>query len=329
VKRSNEALVGVVIVAALILVTVGTLWLQGATLRGTEHELTAAFDNVGLIRPGNAVKLRGVRVGRVQEIEVDPTGRFVRVQMRVDERIPIPPDAVAILAPESLFGDWQVEIVPRERFPEHRYHSPERPGDLPGYSIPDISQLTATADRISADIEILTERVGIAFSEETALNVASLIENVEEVTQRLSELVSQQADAFTGVTDEVRVVAQELGHAAAEARESFQLVNQMLGRDELSRSLEDLAVITGNVKEFSHDLEGTSQDVRRLAVRAEGTLSRVEAITARLEEGEGSLGRLLQDPTVALEMEGTLQELQLLLEDIRVNPRRYLRLSIF
>lgn len=328
-KRSNEAMVGVVIVASLILITAGTLWLQGATLRGAETEITAAFDNVGLIRPGNAVKLRGVRIGRIQEIRVDPSGRFVRVHMRVDEDIPMPSDAVAILAPESLFGDWQVEIVPRDRFPEHRYHRPERPEDLPGYSIPDISQLTATADRISADIEILTERVGIAFSEETARNVASLIENVQEVTEQLSELVTQQADAFAGVTDEVRDVARELGSAAAGASQSFERINETLAREELTRTLEDLVVITANLRTFTAGLEDTSADVRRLAVRADSAFQRVEGVMAALEAGEGSLGRLLQDPTVATEMEGTLQELQLLLEDIRLNPRRYLRLSIF
>jgi hypothetical protein len=46
-------------------------------------------------------------------------------------------------------------------------------------------------------------------------------------------------------------------------------------------------------------------------------------------EGEGSLGRLLSDPTMAAGLEGTLAELQVLLQDIRENPRRYLRLSIF
>jgi phospholipid/cholesterol/gamma-HCH transport system substrate-binding protein len=329
VKRSSEAMVGVVIVAAVLVVTVGTLWLQGATLRAVETDLTAAFDNVGLIRPGNAVKLRGVRIGRVQEIVVEPGGRFVRVHMRVNEDIPLPDDAVAVLAPESLFGDWQVEIVSRDQFPEHRYHSPDDPDDLPGYSIPDLSQLTATADRISADIEVLTERVGIAFSEETARNIASLIDNVEEVTQRLSALVSQQADAFAGVTDEVRDVAREIGYAASEARESFERVSETLAREELARSIEDLAVVMENVRDFSGGLEGTAGDIRELAARADSTLTRIESVMAQVEEGEGSIARLLRDPTMATEMEGALQQLHLLLEDIRENPRRYLRLSIF
>jgi len=329
VSRSKEALVGVVILASVIVVTFGTLWLQGVTLAATETEITAVFANVGVIRPGNPVKYRGVRVGRVREITVDPGGELVRVVARIQEDTPMPADAVAILAPESLFGDWQLEITPRDRFPEYRYAQPDDPDHLPGYAIPDISQLTATADRISADIEILTERVGIAFSEETARNVASLIDNVEEVTQRLSELVSQQAGAFTDVTGEIQEATQRIGEAAASARMSFDQVGETLSREELARILEDLAVVAENTREFSGDLDETGSELRGMAARADSTFARVNVLLAQVEAGDGTLGRLLQDPAIAMEVEGTLQELQLLLEDIRENPRRYLRLSIF
>ncbi len=328
-SRAKEALVGVVIVAAVLLVTFGTLWLQGVSLRAAETEVTAAFTSVGLIRPGNNVKYRGVRIGRIREIEVDPQGELVLVRARIQDDIPLPEDAVAILSPESLFGDWQMEIAPRDRFPAYRYSEPREEDHLPGYSIPDISQLTATADRISADIEILTERVGIAFSEETARNVASLIENTEEVTQRLSQLISQQADAFVGVTGEIQETTAEIGEAAVGLRETLDRINATLAREEVGEALNDLLAVTSNLRAFSEGVEGTSDQFRMTAARADSTLMRVSSLLATVEEGEGTLGMLFRDPGVATEMEGALQELQLLLEDVRLNPRRYLRLSIF
>ncbi len=328
-SRAKEALVGVVIVAAVLLVTFGTLWLQGVSLRATETEVTAAFTSVGLIRPGNNVKYRGVRIGRIREIEVDPQGELVLVRARIQDDIPLPEDAVAILSPESLFGDWQMEIAPRDRFPAYRYSEPREEDHLPGYSIPDISQLTATADRISADIEILTERVGIAFSEETARNVASLIENTEEVTQRLSQLISQQADAFVGVTGEIQETTAEIGEAAVGLRETLDRINATLAREEVGEALNDLLAVTSNLRAFSEGVEGTSDQFRMTAARADSTLMRVSSLLATVEDGEGTLGMLFRDPGVATEMEGALQELQLLLEDVRLNPRRYLRLSIF
>jgi phospholipid/cholesterol/gamma-HCH transport system substrate-binding protein len=329
VKRSREALVGVVIVAGVALSVFGTLWLQGAALRAPAEEIHAVFESVGQIRPGNPVKLRGVRVGRVRGIEVTPGGEAVRVTLRVEEGLPLPPDPAIVLSPESMFGDWQAEILSRDRFPAYRFAQPRDPDDLPGYAIPDISQLTATADRLAADIEVLTERVGIAFSEETAENIASLIGNVEDMTERLSNLVSQQAESFTRITDELERATQQVGIAATQAGGTFEILSATLEGEELRAALEDISVIAENFRGLSGELDQTNSEVRAMVSRIDSTFARVDGVLARAEAGEGSIGRLLHDPTMATEMEATLAELHLLLEDIRENPRRYLRLSIF
>ena len=329
VKR--DAMVGIVLVGAIVLAVAGTLWLQGVMVRGDFREVDAVFSEVGLIRAGNQVKLRGVSVGRIRSITVDPDGERVRVRLRIRSDIRLPDDAVVILSPESMFGDWQAEIQPPDRFPGVRYTYPrdDEPETLPGYALPDVTQLTAAADRISENIEVLTERLGIAFSDETAQNIASLIGNVEDVTERLSELVSQQASSFQDVTGDLGVATREIGAAAEEARVTFQTVNALAGRPELGTTLEDMAVISSNLRGFSGELERTNADLRQMATQADSTLGQVGRLMASIEAGEGTLGRLLRDPTVAGELEGTLEELQLLLADIRENPRRYLRLSIF
>ena len=203
-RGNREALVGLVIVAALVLTAVGTLWLQGFTWGQDRQIIEAVFFEAGQIMPGNGVKFRGVEVGRVGAITVEPGGELVRVRLQIGQPVILPTDAVIILSPESLFGDWEAEIQPRDVFPYVEYPVPSDPSTLPGYALPDISQLTATADRISENLAILSDRFGIAFSEETARNIASLIENIENVTTGLSELVEQQAVSFAEVTDGVQ-----------------------------------------------------------------------------------------------------------------------------
>lgn len=328
-KRSNETLVGLVILAGLALVAFGMLWLQDFSLQTDRVQRQAVFEDVGLIRPGSSVTFRGMRVGRVRELHVATGGDVVRVSFDLDDAVPLPDDAAVVLSPESMFGDWQAQIVSMGEHPGHRFAEPVEPDDLPGYALPDISELTATADQISGDIEVLTERVGVAFSEETAENIASLIRNVEDVTNELSALVSQQAESFADVTDEVRGATQEIGSAATRARESFETVSGTLSREDVDAAIEDLAVVAANFRALSEELDDTNEDVRRMAAQVDTAFVGVNALVVRAEEGEGSIGRLLQDPTMATELEGTLRELQVLLADIRENPRRYLRLSIF
>ena len=230
----------------------------------------------------------------------------------------IPEDAVIILSPESLFGDWEAEIESRDVFPYVEYPVPPEPGTLPGYALPDISELTATADRISANLAVLTERFGIAFSEETARNVASLIDNIENVTTSLSELVEQQASSFD-----------EIATAADQVRATFEGAEQLIEGEEIRATIEDLAAISANLRTLSDELGGTNQEIRGMAIRVDSTFHHAQSLLATMDSGEGTLGRLLRDSTMAAELQGTLSELSALLEDIRENPNRYVRLSIF
>jgi len=328
-SETREALVGVVIVIAAVVAAAGTLWLQGFTWGREQRDLEAVFFEVGMIRPGNPIKVRGVEVGRVREIQVDPSGEVVRIRFRIRDDVVLPGNPVVVLSPESMFGDWQAEIHSRSRFPRAVYAESGESGVLPGYALPDISQLTAAADQISENLAVLTDRVGIAFSEETAHNIASLIENIEGVTERLSELVNQQARSFTDVTDGVLGTAAEIGAAAEQATATLVRVDELLSRTEVSKTLEDFAAISSNLRLLSQELGGTNQEIRDMIVRADGAFSRAERILMAVDEGEGTFSRLIEDPQMATEIEGMVNELKALLQDIRENPRRYVRLSIF
>jgi phospholipid/cholesterol/gamma-HCH transport system substrate-binding protein len=328
-NERRDALVGLTIVTSILVIVFGTLWLEGSGFGGEDRVVEAVFAEVGQIKPGNPVKLRGVRIGRVRSMRVSADGEGVILTLRVQDGVQFPPDAVVILSPESLFGDWQAEIHSRDRFPHAAYAIPRSPEMLPGYALPDVSQLTAAADRISENVAVLTDRVGIAFSEETARNVASLIENVEAVTERLSDLVNQQAQSFQNVTDEVQRSTAQIGGAAAEARGTFERFNRLLGQDDVGDAVADLAVVMANLRDLTADLRATNVNVREMAARADSAFVALERVAVQAGSGDGSVARLLQDPTVASGVEVTLTELQDLLRDIRENPRRYLRLSIF
>ena len=74
---------------------------------------------------------------------------------------------MVLLAPESMFGDWQAEIVSRSAFPRYAFYEVGESGVLAGYALPDLSRLTAAADEIAENLTVLTDRVELAFTEET------------------------------------------------------------------------------------------------------------------------------------------------------------------
>jgi len=175
-RLKNEAVVGMVVLLGIVVMVFGSYWLSGRPWARAEQDVVAIFREVGGLRSGNPVVYRGVAVGRITGIELSGDGRGVYVTMAVDPDVVLQPDAAVVLSPQSLFGDWQAQIATRQRFPELEFTFTTRPEVLPGAALPDISELTAVAARIAGDIQTLSQRVELAFTEETAIKIRETIE---------------------------------------------------------------------------------------------------------------------------------------------------------
>jgi len=314
--------VGLVLVAGIAVAALSTLFLKGYDWRGSLTTVDAVFAEAGQLMVGSPVKVRGVEIGKVEEIAVEPSGEAVRVRLRVRRDVTLPADPVVLLSPESLFGDWKAEIVSRALFPRYPYMASPESGTLPGYALPDISRLTAAADEIAQNLTVLTDRVELAFTEETAMNLKAAIDNIGSMSSELSTLVTKQAESFEGVAREVEL-------AARSARTSFEGVNRVLGDGTADTLIGDARVAMQNFGEASQRLNGTMARLDEAITSADSTFARLDRIGADLESGSGSLGRLFSDTTLATRAEDALLQLSALLADFQANPKRYVRLSIF
>lgn len=334
-SRGRELLVGFVIIAAIATGVVGTLWLKRAHWGRPLMPLQILVPDVAQLTPGDAVVFRGVRIGQVSAIDVEPDGQAVRVSVALEDQVKLPEDAGAVVAPESMFGDWQTEIVSRSRFPRYHFYdvpTSETGGDvrvLGGYTIPELTRLTASAEEISNNLASLTDRLELAFNEQTAQNLARAIDNIEAVTREVRDLVNQEATVAASVTANADSALNEIEQASRMARQSFERVQQILSDAQVDSIVTNVRLATGSIQQVSGVLSNSSGDLAATLTRADSAFARLDRLTAQLESGRGSLGRLLADSTFAVRAEGVLQQLDLLLQDLRENPRRYVRLSIF
>lgn len=335
--QGKELVVGSVIVAAVVVVVVGTLWLKGTNFGKETTHVEVLVAEIGQLAGGNAVKLRGVPIGTVSSIEVEPGGQVVRVGLEMDGDFTVDDarDAGVIIAPESLFGDWQAEIVARSRFPQFEYFQVP-PAELArdtvvlgGYAIPDISRLTAAADEIAGNLSVLTERFDRAFSEETADQLRTVIGNMEGISTEIRNLITQQASTFATVSEDVAAAATEISAASTQARVTLQQVDALLNRGEVDSILVNVRNASMNLDRIVAQVSSTTVGLDSTMARADSTFASMQRIAGRVEAGEGSIGRLLIDSTLAIRAEAAMAQLDSLLADVKANPRRYVRLSIF
>ncbi len=329
-------LVGAVIVLGVAAAVLGSLWLSGRGFGSPRVPLDVLVTDAGQLRDGNAVKFRGVQIGRVALIEVEPGGAGVRLHLLLDEQNPLPPDAGALVAAESLFGEWQVELVSKSDYPSFEFFTitpaiqtaSENP-ILGGFTYPDISRLTAAANAISENLQVLTSRVDRAFTDETAQALSSAIRDIQIISQTLRSLVEEQASTIDTLTADVRAAASEIAGAARAGRSTLEQADSLFAGGELASILASLEEVSSNLASFTGELDGASEEFSGLIESADRTFARVDRLTERVESGEGLLGQLFADSTLTDRTTGVLTELELLLRDLRENPGRYVRLSIF
>ena len=326
--RRREVLVGLVVMMGIAVGVTGTIWLQGGW-GGDRVAIQAASTSVGQLVAGASVKFRGVAVGRVEAVSVVPSGEAVMIDMTVRPDLIIPLDAAVLIAPESMFGDWQAEIIRMGDYRTHPFLDYPGEGVLPGAALPDVSRLTATADEIAQHLTTIAQRFEIAFTEETAQNLGRAIDNLGLVSDGLSEIITQQAARFDDLAEGVDASARELGAAARAARISFERVDAIIAGAGLEEMVADAGEGVENLRALTEGMSSGMEDLRSAARRADATFARLDALLASIEGEEGSVGRLLADPSLAEGAVQVVEELKALLADMKENPGRYLSFSIF
>jgi phospholipid/cholesterol/gamma-HCH transport system substrate-binding protein len=329
VKRSQEALVGAVIIAGIAIIVFGTMWLKGAKLGKEDVVVQARFKEVGLLSRGNPVKMRGVPIGRVETVELEPNSDGVRVTMSIQKGINFPRDPVVLLSPKSMFGDWQAEIFPRSSFPQYDYAEAADRKVLPGYTLPDITRLTAVADQIARNLAVLSDRFGIAFTEETALNIRNAIDNIADVSGKLTGMVGKQQKDLEAVSQSLQSTSASLGAAAEGARRAFAQLDSAIGHGEMKDIVGNVRGTTTRIDSLSRVMLVASRDLRRTTLAADSAFRAVAEVATSVRRGRGTLGKLTQDSTLYYQLVQTNMQMQELLKDLKANPKKYINVHVF
>jgi phospholipid/cholesterol/gamma-HCH transport system substrate-binding protein len=335
VKRSNEFAVGLAVLAALALVIGGALWLSETDVNQKKASYTARFRTVGGLGIGGPVTLRGVKVGRVEAIRL-VENEWVETELSIDRSVDLPGKPAVISASASLFGEWTANIVPFEPLPvdpnvrNALLESDQVGGDAwPGASLPDIGQLTAQASRIAGDVADVTQRIGQAFDSTALLSLQQSVKDLARISGRLVKF----ADKQTGRMDRVGQNVVSTSDAFSQVAKTF---HGAVARLDTATSDNQLQDILNNSRTSSVDLRQAAADLRSVMAAArqnEASLVRVlqsaDSFMTRLQGGNGTLGKLASDSTLYRETTKTVIQFRELLTDIKANPGKYLKISVF
>jgi phospholipid/cholesterol/gamma-HCH transport system substrate-binding protein len=334
-KRGNEALVGGSVLLAAIVVIGGAVFLSQASFGERDQLHTARFRTIGGLSAGAPVTRSGVRVGRVESVRLAP-GDWVEVGIAVRAGVDIPADPVVIVASASLFGEYQATIMPRSAAPDDltiraALDEAARAGGgvWPGATLPDIGELTSQANRIATDISQITAKVEETIDDRVLADLRTTVSSVRQMAEQLAGFTTQQTEVLTQLSSNLAQTAEVVGEFSLATRTVMQRVDSSTAQGELGQVLRNSAATSDDLRQVVADLrEVTGLLAERRSALAR-SLESADTIMTRVRDGRGTLSMLASDSTLYLETVSALADLRALLADIRTNPRRYLRFSVF
>lgn len=289
----SEARVGIFIVAGVLATLIALFMLTDPSMFRGRYSVMAVVENAGGLRRSDPVQMRGVNIGRVMSFVMVPEG--VSIELEIEGEYEIPGDSQVRLVGIGLLGGRTVEILP---------------GNSPAMAEGgDVLEGTVTSDVF-----------GI---------VSDIGDEATDVIQRVADLLTEPTVASF--------------QASAQELESLLTDLAAIGREQRSELAQLVESINEAARAVSSTTSSTAPALESAAMRADSALAAVNrnlevlepaitdlrGILARMERGEGTLGRLSHDDSLYVNLTAAASSLQLLLDDIRENPGRYISLSIF
>lgn len=310
-KINNETKVGILALVAIILLVLGFNFLKGRSLLNKQPAIYAVFKDLGSLEKANAVKINGLTIGSVYNFT--PTNKEVDgivVEIHLVRDVAIPANSVAFID-GSLVGAAFIKI---EKGNATTYL---QPGDtvstsLTGGIIADIkTQLTPTITRVNevADsLKMVLGSVNRIFDASTNANLQSVVASLAQSSQYLQRMLNTE----TGI------ISQTVG--------SLNSVTGNLARnnEQISSSIRNIELTTANLANAP-----IQQTVAALQSTIDQLKTTVTRLDANINNNNGTLGKLMNDKQLYDQLNKSALSLEILLDDLRLHPKRYVNISVF
>lgn len=314
-KVRKEVKIGIIVVVAVILLIFGFNYLKGVYIFKDTRVFYGVYHRINGLEKSNPVMLNGFKIGQVKNIEIEDNGTGnLLVTMAINEDFNIPRDSKALLKAGDILGSMQIHLIL-------------------GHS----SELAQSGDTLTPDVEgDLVEEVN-AQLRPIKRKAEGLISSVDSVIKVIEVILNPQSqnnlvESFKGINNAVANLQRTTFRIDTLVRDEKVRIGHILDNiNKLSQVLSDngdeLDNIINNFSQISDTL--ARANISETLIKANSALSDFEKVMTKINNGEGSLGMLINDPDLYNRLESATTNLDLLMEDIRVNPNRYIHFSVF
>ncbi|MCX2681505.1 MlaD family protein [Galbibacter sp. EGI 63066] len=300
-KLTKELKTGIIVVGGIVLFILGFTFLKTNTLFSSSRTYHAVYKDVNGLSSGNSVSINGLQVGNIKNIKfLDAKGNLL-ITFSVDNEFQFSKNSIAEIYDTGIIGGKSLRVVP----------------------VYDGSPMSQSGDTLKGTIqrgltELVTEKL-----EPLQKSLDAVLNNADSVMVGVDDILNEDSRKnIKSSLANLDVTLRNFSQASAK-------LNTLLSdnKEKLDRSLTNIDNLSGNLSKVSDSL--AEANIGQAMANLEGSMDKLNNIMTKIESSEGSVGKLLNDEELYNNLEGASKEMELLLEDLRLNPKRYVHFSLF
>ena len=312
-KINNETKIGILAVVGIAALIIGFNFLKGKNLFKKDRYLYAVYEDIQGLTKSNPVVINGLQVGTIANLDGGKNLRQIVVSVSLNQDVNIPDNSLAVINP-NLLGSTSLDI-----------------------------KLGNSKNYLKSGDTLITTLSGGAFDEALKM-INPVLYEVRNATKSLDSVLHMIASVFDPMTTKnIQGTLENLNRTTASFAYSAIALQSLLNPESgaLAKSLDNVNLFTSNLAANSDTLNSimsnankasanfASLDFKRTVAALDSTLIEFNTGIQKINSKEGSLGLLLNDTKMYNNLAATSNKLNILLDDIRVHPKRYLSISVF
>ncbi len=307
IKISNETKVGALTAVSITILILGFNFLKGKNVFQKKATMYVTFEKVEGLNIADAIKINGLRVGSVEAMEEkDADLSTVVVAFHLTRVINIPTDSYGKIIATPL-GTTAI-VITMGKAKTYLQNGDTLIGMTTKGLMEDLREtLSPTVDNVNRtllSLDSTIKKIGNVFDENAKQNIGQMLRELALTTNQLNRMLQPGKGSLA---------------KTAEHMSDF-TGNLKANNDSITAIINNLAKVTGNLSEA--DIAKTIQSI-------ESAASNLNQILAGVKEGNGTLGKLTSDDQLYKNLNSTANSLNILLQDFRMHPKRYVQVSVF
>lgn len=299
-KITREIKTAILVISSILLFIWGYSFLKGKDLFTDYRTFYVGYDNVEGLATSAPITINGLNVGKVNAITLEKSGKLL-IELQVKSDFPISKSSIVAIYEPGLIAGKQIMIIPNLEDPNiapsgSRLTGINKPGltTLVGEKLAPIQEkldkVLLSADTLLIGINNVLDKQGQEHLKKSLAELSQTMEQFHSAASNINGIMENNKGKIDGIVTNFGKVSSD-----------FSKISDSLQKADLGKTAKNLQL----------------------------TLDKVDKVMADLNSGKGTMGKLLKDDALYANLTKTSKELELLLEDVRLNPTRYVNVSLF